>query len=91
MIEKPADINFIAPAIRKFLSETIIMSLEYGLEQLTSGKPEFVVNLSRVLSTFLGLNTSIKDKVYLFFKKLKEHSNYSPLAHLEELLKGKLL
>ena len=88
MIEKPADIIRVATSVRRFIPETIIISLDLNLEQLTSGNQEHVVNLSRVLSIFLGLYASIKDKVYLFFKKLKEQHNYSPLAHLEELLKG---
>ena len=66
-----------------------MISLDLNLEQLTSGTQENIINLSRVLSIFLGLYPPVKDKVYLFFKKQKEQYNYSPLAHLEELIRGK--
>ena len=88
MVLRPENIQEITVPMRRFMTEIILISLDSSLEDLTSGSPQITINLCKILSILLGVYTSIKDKVYLFFKKQKESFNYSPLSHLEELLKG---
>jgi len=88
MILRPENIQEITVPMRRFMTEIILISLDSSLADLTNNSPQLTINLCRALSILLGVFTSIKDKVYLFFKKQRERFNYSPLSHLEELLKG---
>jgi len=88
MITGSSDIKEFSVSLRRFIPEIILISLESNINQLTQDEANKAIILCKTLSILLGLYKSIKDKVYLFFKKQKEQFNYSPLNHLEELLQG---